>query len=586
MTGPPTRPPPKPDSTVPAGTVINNNYVITELMSVGGMGEVFRGENTFTGDPVAIKIVLKDLAHDDNIATLFRREAKVLCGLSHDAIVRYFNFVRDEALDRYCLIMEFVDGRVLSDHVRQVAPLEIEAARRLMRRIAGGLEKVHEQKVIHRDLSPDNIILRDNDIDKAVLIDFGIARSLQMTDQTLHGQLAGKFKFISPEQLGHHNGVIGPQTDVYGLALMVAYAVQGGPLPMGDTVVEAVNARRAIPDLRHFDPRVRALLAHMLEPDPADRPATMGRVIELIDHPERMPDKYRVLGPKIEMTPAREAEMAAVFAPPRVIPGVPEGGITPREDPAAGWAALRWLGVVAVLGGIAAFVLTRETETPPAAVQAAAPEEVTVDDTTRTGFLATYAEGCAVAQRIGAGPEAGTVIALAEDTRRFDGLIDAYEGAFGTRPATMARMITPAQCAVAEMTRALAARDGGAPVLSLDSDTMPSDGTLVGRVSDRRGRPVWLALVTAAGGVYALTDRLVEQPDGSATFSFGLTADGDVEAQPQVLIALASDAPLIAAAAATDGTDAAALLPLIEAEIAGRDGRAGVALGWFELVTE
>ena len=579
------------ESTVPEGTVINNNYAVTELMSIGGMGEVFRGENTFTGDPVAIKIVLKDLAHDENIKTLFRREAKVLCGLSHNAIVRYFNFVRDEALDRYCLIMEFVDGTVLSDHVRKVTPLSVDQAIRLMRRLAEGLAEVHAMDVIHRDLSPDNVILRDDDIDEAVLIDFGIAKSMQMSEQTLHGQLAGKFKFISPEQLGHFKSIIGPQTDVYGLALLIAYAVQGEPLPMGDTVVEAVNARRAIPDIRHFDPRVRALLAHMLEPDPAERPATMKDVIALLDNPASMPEKYRVLGPKIEVTPETEAEMAAVFAPPKLIPGqLADMGDLPRqvETSDGGFGALRWVGVLALLGGVGAFVADRQGffGDPPVAVPdiVDAPEPVDEGGLTRAGFLATYADECAFAQRIGAGPQAGTVAAFGADTSVFDGLIDAYEGAFDARPATTDYALADAQCPVTDLAKALVSRDGGAPVMSLDSDVMPSDGTIVGRLSDRRGRPVWLALVTADGGVFNLTSRLAEQPDGSATFSFGLTADGTAGAQPQVLIALAADAPLIAGAAAADGADAASLLPLIEAEIAGRDGQAGLALGYFQLV--
>ena len=81
-----------------------------------------------------------------------------------------------------------------------------------------------------------------------------------------------------------------------------------------------------------------------------------------------------------------------------------------------------------------------------------------------------------------------------------------------------------------------------------------------------------------------MTDRLTEQADGSATFSFGLVAEDGSEPTPQLLMAVAVDNPLIAAAAATDGTPAASLLPLIEAEIAGRgDNRAGVAIAGFEL---
>jgi serine/threonine protein kinase len=101
------------DESVPIGTLINNNYEIKAMIQAGGMGEVYRGENSFTGDPVAIKIVLRALAHDEKIAGLFRREARILCQLSDQAIVRYYNFVHDQQLDRFCLSMEFIDGKPL-----------------------------------------------------------------------------------------------------------------------------------------------------------------------------------------------------------------------------------------------------------------------------------------------------------------------------------------------------------------------------------------------------------------------------------------------------------------------------------------
>lgn len=581
------------ESTVPVGAIINNNYAVTELMSIGGMGEVFRGENTFTGDAVAIKIVLKELAHDTNIAALFRREAKVLCGLSHEAVVRYFNFVRDDALDRYCLIMEFVDGVVLSNYVKEISPLSVDQAIRLMRRLAEGLAQVHAMDVIHRDLSPDNVILRNDNIDEAVLIDFGIAKSLQMSDQTLHGQLAGKFKFISPEQLGHYDGEIAPQTDIYGLALLITFALRGEPLPMGETIVEAVNLRRAIPDLRSFDPRVRALLAHMLEPDPADRPASMGRVLELLKDPAKMPEKYRVLGPKIDATLVTDAEIDAVFQAPSFIPGQlaePDGKPAPRpkKETQTGLGLVRWVGVLALLAG-AGYFGARQAGVFAPPVPEAVNLDVIVDPlpdeaSTRAGFLAEYVEGCAFAMRILAGPQAGTIAAFGNDLTAFDGLLDDYDAAFEARPTLFTYDIRDDQCSVLTLAKALQVRGGAAPALTLDSATMPQDGSIVGRLSNRRGRPVWLALVTPGGAVYNLTDRLAEQADGSATFNFGLTDNAGSEPQPQILIALASDAPLIAAAAAADGAYAGSLLPLIEAEIAARDGRAGIGVAQFLLL--
>ncbi len=644
--------PTPPKDAVPVGTMINNNYEIKELISAGGMGEVFRGVNAFTGDAVAIKIVLQSLANDSKIAALFMREAKVLCGLSDNAIVRYFNFVKDSDLDRFCLIMEFIDGVSLSDFVRDERPLTEDEARGLLRRVARGLDRAHQMDVVHRDLSPDNVMLRDGKVSAAVLIDFGIAKSTEMAENTLHGQLAGKFKYISPEQLGHFGGEIGPRTDIYGLGLLMAAAVRGEPLDMGASVVEAVNARREIPDLSDVPDGLRPLLAHMLEPDPAHRPGRMLDVIRLLDHPADIPAKYGGVrpvadgqtqppqgqlgapAPGLQQPPthsgqtqpagpslvpaATDATSASPFggptgvAPGTFAPGVTAApgtfapgqqtmaGSTPRRrDSDSGGGIGRWLLILLVFAGLGGFVawqqgLIPDDMLPEGLRQASAEGEETSADPvtetpsgpmTRSSFLANYEAGpCSYATRIATGPEAGIVATFGNNATAFDGLADAFEAAFDSRPTIRNVEIPDTHCAALDMGRTLQLTEGAPPILVLDSNEMQSGGSIVGRLSDRRGRPVWLVLITAAGGVYNLTDRMTEGADGSATFSFGLNSDGSGEPQPQMIMAVASDAPLIAAAAANNGARASDLLPLIEAEIAGRDGEAGAAIAVFDLL--
>ena len=621
-------PPPSDGGAVPIGTVINNNYAITQLISAGGMGEVFRGENIHTGDAVAIKIVLQSLAHDEKIAALFKREAKVLCGLSDQSIVSYYNFLRDADLDRFCLIMEFIDGVALSDHVKDVAPLTREEGARLLRRLAAGLARAHAMDVVHRDLSPDNVMLRDGDIDEAVLIDFGIAKSSEMAESTLHGQLAGKFKYISPEQLGHFGGEIGPRTDIYGLGLLMAAALRGEPIDMGSSVVEAVDARRGIPDVSDIDPALRPLIAHMLEPDPANRPHTMTDIITLLDDPSLIPDKYgaverplasgQTASPSLSYVPtaeqqsivpnfgAQETSQSPFGAPAPAQPGqmlsqpgvnIAQPGQTinqsraPQKKQGSGiGGAVRWLVLLGLLGG-AGYYISENPELifPAEEVADGDPLPDPVEETaqgplTRGSFLAAYHVGaCGFAERIAAGPLSGTIATYSADPDGFEGLLDDYDELFDAQPAVQSNIVAEAQCPAADLAKILAARPGGAPVLALDSDVMENGGSIVGRLSDRRGRPVWLALVTTEGGVYNLTDRLTEQADGSATFSFALNAPAGSDAQPQLLVAIAADAPLIAAAATTDGANAASVMPLIEAEVLGRDGEAGMTLGYFDL---
>ncbi|MFN3145138.1 MAG: serine/threonine protein kinase [Paracoccaceae bacterium] len=277
---------------LPPGTLINNNYEITEELNAGGMGEVYRGINIHGGPPVAIKAILQEKAEDSEAGLLFKREAMTLSHLVDETIVRYYNYVHDKDLNRYFLVMEFIDGMPLKDHVAQNGPLSAEEAKILIARLAGGLSKAHAQGVFHRDLSPDNIMLVGGLVAEARIIDFGIAKSSVFTEGTMHGRFAGKLKYVAPEQLGHFGGIIGPGTDIYGLALLVCAAAIGKALPMGSTMVDAVESRRRIPDLSALAPELRPLLSYMLEPDPADRPPSMEAVRKMVETPTEIPAEY------------------------------------------------------------------------------------------------------------------------------------------------------------------------------------------------------------------------------------------------------------------------------------------------------
>jgi serine/threonine-protein kinase len=292
-TGPAVTPTSPPISTaVATGTRIMGTYEIEKLISKGGMGEVYRGRNIHTGDPVAIKIVLPHLAQEEMIVQLFQKEAKVLGRLGHDAIVRYHVFTNDPAIGRPSLIMEFVEGTSMNDRMK-MGPMSAAEVRQLLRRLASGLDRAHNVGVIHRDLSPDNVILEHGVVAEAKIIDFGIAKSSMKGDATLlQGQFAGKFSFVAPEQLGAYGGTVDARTDVYSLALMMVAACQGKILNMGKSIVEAVRARASVPDLSGIYPELRPLLEHMLEPDPAHRPASMAEVIRLLDNPGDIPAQH------------------------------------------------------------------------------------------------------------------------------------------------------------------------------------------------------------------------------------------------------------------------------------------------------
>lgn len=263
------------------GTQLSGIYELDERIASGGMGEVYRGHNIQTGDHVAIKIVLPEFARDQTILSLFRKEASILNHLSHDAVVRYHVFTIDPGIGRPYLAMEFVDGQSLYDVMRGGA-MATQDVRKLCHRLASGLSAVHQAGAIHRDLSPDNIILPGGRVDRAKIIDFGIARSATVGGETLiGGKFAGKYNYVSPEQLGLYGGEVSEQSDIYSLGLVLAAALLGKPIDMGGSQYEIVEKRRTVPDLSGIDAEFRDIVEAMLQPDPSDRPASMAEIARL-----------------------------------------------------------------------------------------------------------------------------------------------------------------------------------------------------------------------------------------------------------------------------------------------------------------
>lgn len=343
----------KPATTVTAGTLIMGTYEIEKLINSGGMGEVYRGRNIHNGEPVAIKIVLPSLAHDPKIVALFQKESTTLSRLSHEAIVRYHVFTVDPTIGRPCMVMEFVSGLPLSDRIEQ-GPMPLAEVKVMLRRVASGLDKAHRAGVVHRDLSPDNVILEEGSVEHAKLIDFGIAKSTAVGAGTLlQGQFAGKFNWVSPEQLGAFGGHVDGRSDIYSLALITAAASRGEVLPMGASIVDAVGKRAAVPDLAGVDPELVPLLCWMLQPDPEKRVDSMAKVMAAVAEPSLIPD----LSPKpAAPDPNRTVIGGALPIIDTPLPGQRTGG----DWPSAGQTGGTGVG----FGGTGAVVQEAEDVSP------------------------------------------------------------------------------------------------------------------------------------------------------------------------------------------------------------------------------
>ena len=292
-TGPsfPPPPPPAPTNTqrfgmagLLVGATLNDNYEVTRYITQGGMGEIYEGRQIRGNVKVAIKVILPQFAADPEFYTLLEREADLLATLGHDAIVKFRGLSHDPKSQLDYMTLEYVHGPSLEDQM-DIGPVDPQLCRFLLRRLASGLDAAHDKGVYHRDLSPDNILLRDGKIERATIIDFGIAKDSDTSKKTVIGAgFGGKLGFAAPEAFGLFGRSIGAWTDIYSLALVVAAAARGKVIDMGTaTPIDAIQARQKVPDLDGVEPWLGAVLAKMLAPDPADRMRSMSDVIAAVD---------------------------------------------------------------------------------------------------------------------------------------------------------------------------------------------------------------------------------------------------------------------------------------------------------------
>ncbi|CUA89919.1 Protein kinase domain [Chelatococcus sambhunathii] len=669
-----------------AGTRLNDIYEIERLVAVGGMGEVYKGHAIQTGDAVAIKTIRPDLAENEAAIALFRKEASALHELYHEAIVRYFVFSRDPVLDLTYLAMEFVDGQALSERVK-AGPLSFAEVDLLRRRVAAGLAAAHELGIIHRDLSPDNVILPGGNVGRAKIIDFGIARSTRLGEATVIGSgFAGKYNYVSPEQLGLHGGDVGPKSDIYSLGLVLAEALLGRPLDMGGSQSAIVEKRRAVPDLAGIDARMRPLITRMLQPRPEERPASMAEVAAWQPPAEKAPAGRRpfvlaglagaaavavaagiagmpllqaLLGPQPDerrveapvLTPASRPpaveERATQGEPPPLVPdkgtptqqetatgpvpqaAVPAATVTPpasaaeqsappaapgppatemdgtsqeapastpapaRTPPLTGPADARPEAAGAdpppLLPGpsqgrteVAARPAQPELVPTTPAVTAPAPAGPVPRIAEITRYIDEYSGGdCFFLNPVEVSANAAQVEGYGAATQPFVAFDEAFRQVNGFEAQISLRQVTGAQCPLVAFLRQMGPLRGEPPRLDIAAFSLRSGETLSGTVAGTDGREVTVLLVSDDGYVHNLASFLKKDAE-ALSFSLRVERTSGTGARPQVVLALASPAPL-ATLAGGKTLDAATLFPLLFAEIDRTGQKVGVAAKYFRL---
>ena len=251
--------------------VLGNRYVLTRLIAMGGMGEVWEGADLLLSRRVAVKILKDELRETPAFIERFRGEARHAASLAHPGIATVYDY--GESAEVAYLVMELVPGQTLSELLVDQPNLPTATKLSILSQTAEALHAAHRAGVIHRDVKPANLIVGPDGSVKVT--DFGIARAIGAAPLTDVGQVIGTAHYMSPEQAT--GSQVTSASDIYSLGV-IAYEMFAGRRPFeGDTPVgiSAAHVHSAVPPLPPAVPRgVADLIMAALAKDPASRPAS------------------------------------------------------------------------------------------------------------------------------------------------------------------------------------------------------------------------------------------------------------------------------------------------------------------------
>ena len=217
------------------GTLLNG-YEIESTISQGGMAMVYRARRVRDGQIVALKVLREQYAADAEFVERFQREARAVASLTHANMVQVYE--SGEAAGWHFIAMEFVEGQDLKRYIREHGPLRVAEGVRIAVAVCEVLDYAHRRGIIHRDVKPQNILLRRDGTVKVT--DFGIARALSSVTITQTGTVLGSVQYLSPEQA--RGQPVGRAADIYALGV-VLFEMLTGQLPFeGDSPIAIAMA--------------------------------------------------------------------------------------------------------------------------------------------------------------------------------------------------------------------------------------------------------------------------------------------------------------------------------------------------------
>jgi serine/threonine-protein kinase len=226
------------------GRVLGKRYEILDRVGGGGMALVYKGHDILLNRKVAVKVLREQYVFDEEFIRRFRREAQSAASLSHPNVVSIYDVGQEG--DTHFIVMEYIEGKTLNEWIKEKAPMQVEEAIRIASQICDALDHAHQNRIIHRDIKPHNILIGKNG--RVKVTDFGIARAADSSQITQTGSVVGSVHYFSPE---HAKGTLtGAQSDLYSLGI-VLYQMLTGKLPfLGESPISVA--------LKHLQEDVQA----------------------------------------------------------------------------------------------------------------------------------------------------------------------------------------------------------------------------------------------------------------------------------------------------------------------------------------
>ena len=308
---------------MPSPPLLAGRYRLESQIATGGVGEVWRAEDTVLTRPVAVKLLRAEFASHAEMQERFRAEARHAGALSHPAIARVYDYCEPAPEHPAFLVMELVDGPSLAA-VLAAGPLGAAQAMNVVAQVASGLQTAHAAALVHRDIKPANLLLAADG--QVKITDFGIAHVAGSVPVTRTGTVMGTPAYLAPERVSGASAT--PASDLYSLGV-VAYECLAGAQPFTGKPLEVAAAHRdlPLPPFPHAVPAdVAQLVADLTAKNPAARPASAQEVAT------------RAVRLREDMASGAGGAAADwLYSVPDTVADIPAPAPAPRLNPTLGW---------------------------------------------------------------------------------------------------------------------------------------------------------------------------------------------------------------------------------------------------------